>query len=59
MDTCIVQVCCIWVINSPLGHQIKALTSTFSQMRLALASYAPVMGLGAQVPLGHARGMRA
>jgi hypothetical protein len=20
MDTCIVQVCCIWVINSPLGH---------------------------------------
>jgi hypothetical protein len=50
----------VWLVRkSPLGHQIKALTSTFSQMRLALAAYALVMGLGAQVPLGHARGMRA
>jgi hypothetical protein len=54
MDTCIVQVCCIWVINSPLGHQIKSLTRRFSRVILALAGYALVTGVGVQSPVGHA-----
>jgi hypothetical protein len=54
-DTCIAQVCYVSASDSPLGH----LTSTFSQIRLALAFYALVMGLGLKshwdTPVGRAR----
>jgi hypothetical protein len=55
MDTCIVQVCCIWVIISPLGHQIKSLTSRFPAMAYVPYVYALVTGVGVQVPPEHAR----
>jgi hypothetical protein len=55
MDTCIVQVCHIPVINSPLGHKIALLTSGFHVGRTTPTVYALVTGVGIQVPLGHAR----
>jgi hypothetical protein len=44
------------VHNSPLGHQIKALTSTFVRLRLARHANALAMAVGAHAPRGHASG---
>jgi hypothetical protein len=42
------------VHNSPLGHQLKSLTSDFSQVLIGLARYPLVRGVGVHDPLGHA-----
>jgi hypothetical protein len=46
----------VWLVrNSPLGHQLKSLTSRFSARACDPSEYALVAGVGVQLPLGHAR----